>query len=190
MSARITIPDDVKAQVVARVRDALDSAGYFSQALTDNSQLFDSMTANPMIGGVLGQYMKKEKVRTYIKDGIIGKYAKLKNEEILSTDKVKRDLERCEGSAITIIQDKAQVIVGVNDSDGSVVYAAKGTVLKWESALRKVLEKRAAAPDKEGMIVKMYLLLSNTGRKLTEAEQLSIHKTLAVVGVKVILIRS
>ncbi len=190
MSKKIVIPDDVKAQVVSRVRACLDDAGYFSQALTDNSQLFDSMTADPLIGGVLGQYMKKEKIRTYIKDGIIGKYAKLKNEEMLSTEKVKADLENFEGSPISILSDKGQVIVGINDTDGAIIYAAKGTVLKWESALRKVLENRAKSQNQENMIIRMYLILSNTGRKLTEAEQQSISKTLGIVDVRVILIRA
>lgn len=188
MSTRVVIPKDIKLKLVAAVRERLDIEGYFSQGLSNNSQLLDELAADSNIGGVLNQYMKKEKVRTYIKDCIIGKYAKAKNSELLLTDKIINDLERVDGGKLSIIKDKEQVLVAISEYDGAFIYAAKGTVLKWESALRKLLENRANLNSDANMTIRLYLILSNTGRNLTESEKTNLTITLGIIGVKILLV--
>ncbi len=190
MGNRVVIPPAVKAQLVSRIREQLEEEGYFSQGLFNSTVMLDEMAADPQIGGVLAQYMRKDKVRTYIKDCIIGKYAKKKNGELLSTEKVQYELERREGPLL-LQTDKNQVVTFITETDGVIIFAAKGTVLKWESALRKVLEKRALIDtEQETMQVKMYLFLSNTGRLLTDSERENLRKTLGLVDVKIVIINA
>jgi len=190
MGQRVVIPPTVKAQVVSRVREQLEEAGYFSQGLFNSTVMLDDMAADSQIGGVLAQYMRKDKVRTYIKDCIIGKYAKKKNGELLSTERLKFELEKREGT-VSLHAEKNQVVTFINENDGCFIFAAKGTVLKWESALRKVLELRVQIDaGQEGMQVKTYLFLSNTGRTLTDGERQNLNRTLGLVNVKVIIINA
>lgn len=172
---------------MTNVKARLEEIGYFSQGLVDNSQLLDELSSDPEVGGVLLQYMKKEKVRTYIKDCIIGKYAKAKNSQMVSTDKVKSLIEKKEQETICIEEDKNQVVIGKCENTGRYIYIAKGTVLKWESALRKLLERRSRLIH-DGIEIEMFLALSNTGRKLTESEKENIAKTLRLVNVNIIII--
>ena len=190
MGQRVVIPPTVKAQVVSRVKEQLEDAGYFSQGMFNSTVMLDDMTADPQIGGVLAQYMRKDKVRTYIKDCIIGKYAKKKNGELLSTERLQFELEKREGPVL-LQADKNQVVTFIAETDGCFIFAAKGTVLKWESALRKVLEKRVQIDTgEEEMQVKTYLILSNTGRLLTDSERENLNRTLGLVNVKVIIINA
>lgn len=71
---------------------------------------------------------------------------------------------------------------------GHIYVVSGGTVLKWETALRKALEIIANEPNLtiEGKAPSICLKLSLTGQSLTEADKTHIITAVGAVGVKTV----
>jgi hypothetical protein len=165
--------------------------GYSTRSRTENHQFLDSLVEAPEIGGVLCDFMAKEKVRTYIKDGILNAYAKqfTKNalDEVSPTDAI----QQIYGVSSSIIHQctgkDARVSVS-RSKEGQIFVVSGGTILKWETALRKALELIAKMPglSVDGKTPEICLHLVAINNSLTVADKNHITTALAAVGIKAI----
>ena len=70
------LPPQVRTKITKLVYEKADEFGYMECDRVQNSQFMDILVEDREVGGVLQQYMQKERVRTYIKDTILNRYTK------------------------------------------------------------------------------------------------------------------
>lgn len=177
----------VKTKVYAKA----DEFGYSTRSRIENNQFLDSLVEDPEIGGVICEYLAKEKVRTYIKDGILNAYAKRSTNNALGEVSPTDTIQKIYGVTSTVIQQCAgkDARVSVSRSDDSRIFVVSGgTVLKWETALRKALEliARETGLSVDGKTPEICLHLVATNNSLTVADKTHITTALNAVGVKAI----
>jgi hypothetical protein len=183
------LPKKKAAQVKTRVYAKADEFGYSTRSRTENNQFLDSLVEDTEIGGVLREYLAKEKVRTYIKDGILNAYAKQFTKSALNEASPTDTIQQIYGVSSSIIQQctgkNARVSVSRSD-DGRIFVISGGTVLKWETALRKALEliARETGLSVNGITPKICLHLVATNNSLTVADKKHITTALGAVGVQ------
>lgn len=187
----ILLPKKKAALVKTRVYAKADELGYSTRSRIENNQFLDELVEDAEIGGVVSEYVPKEKVRTYIKDGILNAYAKrfTKNalDEISPTDTI----QQIYGVSSSVIQQctgkNARLSVSRSE-DGRIFVVSGGTVLKWETALRKALELVARESgltiDEKTPAICLHLVPTNNS--LTVADKTHIKTALTAIGVHAI----
>ena len=180
------LPKNVSREVRNRTYAKCDEYGYSSRSRTENTAFMNSLVEEPEIGGRLREYMTGEEVRTYIKDTLLNAYAKAN---------VKRKL-----ACLTPMDVVLSVFAIETDFVGrlgetsicrscsNAIYLVQtGTLLKWETALRKVLECVAAHPhlSENSSSLEMCLLLVVTNDELSYGDRQQIEVALGFIGVKV-----
>ena len=71
-----TLPADKQRRIKKLIFSRADQFGYATSGRIENGRFLDQLVNDPEIGGVLKEYMEKERVRTYIKDGVLNAYTK------------------------------------------------------------------------------------------------------------------
>lgn len=180
------LPSDIRKTIKKLVFTRADEFGYDSRSRVENGAFINLLAEDPEIGGKLRYYMPENKVRTYIKDGILNAYAK---------EKVRKKLNHISFETVIrrVYQVEAREIGKVNQThiyrsnDNNVYLVQTGTYLKWETALRKLLECVAASSEieKQANNVNLCLLLSVSKGEITLADQAQLEKALDYIGVKV-----
>ena len=74
MSARI--PQGPRKEIFAYVYEKADEHRYLEKSRPENTLFMENLGRDPKVGGRLESYMEATKVKTYIKDTILNKYAK------------------------------------------------------------------------------------------------------------------
>lgn len=183
------LPRNIQAKVKKAVFEKADEFGYMESGRIANGRFIDTLVDEPMVGQVLIEYMPKERVRTYIKDGILNAYAKEFTKKVLAVIDPEKTIEATYGVKASVIQTckGKQKGVYVLRSEAEKIYVVSGgTVLKWETALRKALEIIANEPKLiiDNVSPAICLQLSLLGQSLTEADKTHMISALDAVGVK------
>jgi len=189
--ARNNIPKRVRDEIFDIVYTKADEFGYMECDRVQSGQFMDSLVEDPQVGFILIEYMPKEKVRTYIKDTILNRYTKLVNNRALAALPPEATIEKVYGVTAAVIDDvtsKGNVLSILRSEDGTVFVVSSGTVLKWETALRKALEIIAGRPTLtvNGKAPHVCLKLSTPTQALTDADKKLIQSALGAVGVKAV----
>ena len=156
-----------------------------------SGQFMDLLVEDPEVGLILIEYMPKERVRTYIKDTILNRYTKLVNNRALAAvtpeDTIKGVYDDT-AAVIDNVTSKGNVLSILRSEGGTIYVVSSGTVLKWETALRKALEIIASKPTLtvDGKSPFVCLKLSTPTQALTEADKKLIQSALGAVGVKAV----
>ena len=187
----IVLPKKKATLVKTRVYTKADEFGYSTRSRPENNQFLDSLVEDAEIGGVVCEYLPKEKVRTYIKDGVLNAYAKRFTKNALDEVSPTYTLQQIYGVASSVIQQctgkDARLSVSRSE-DGRIFIVSGGTVLKWETALRKALELIARESgltiDKKTPAICLHLV--PTTNSLTVADKNHIKTALAAIGVQAI----
>ena len=79
------LPKNIQSQVKEAVFREADEFGYMASGRIESGQFIDTLVEDPEVGRVLIEYMPKERVRTYIKDGILNAYTKKATNKALET---------------------------------------------------------------------------------------------------------
>jgi len=185
------IPDEKSAQIKRFVYKKADDFGYSTRSRSENNQFLDELVNNTDIGGVLRDYLPKEKVRTYIKDAILNAYAKQITQNALDRVSPIETIQRIYRVSSSVIQQctgKDARVTVLRSDDGRIFVVSGGTVLKWETALRKALELIAKETRLtiDGKTPAICLHLVTTNNSLTVADKNHIMTALGAVGVQVI----
>jgi hypothetical protein len=185
------------SQQKAKIREAIfkkaDSFGYSSSGRIDSGRFMDELVEDPKIGGVLKEYMNKERIRTYIKDSALNAYSKKKINDMFDFVTPTETIEQVYGVTGMIIQactGKNSRVNILRSVDGRIFVVSGGTVLKWETALRKALELIAKQPRLivEGLTPSICLNLVSISSDLTIADKNHISNALKAVGVQAVFI--
>jgi hypothetical protein len=179
------LPTKIASQVKQAVYKKADAHGYGSRTRADNSAFLDALVDAPEVGGILKEYIAKENIRTYVKDAILHAYAQQRKRELLSAKTATDTVKTVFGIEAEDIQEEQGVTVCRSANNGIFV-VSEGTVLKWETALRKALELIAREP---GIIVggatpSICLQLADISKSLTDGDKKLITTALAAVYVK------
>jgi hypothetical protein len=181
------VPSKIQKEIKAAVYEKADAHGYMHRDRTENGVFMENLVKDAEVGGRLAEYMLKAELKTYIKDAILNRYAKDKTAAALAASA--GELIRREFSQDSdVIESKKNSRISLHRlANGDLLIVAGGTLLKWETALRKVLEYIAKAPGlpPEKGPLKVLLNLATNNRCLTESDKGLIKNALGFVGVKV-----
>lgn len=186
----VKLPTDVRKTIKKLVFARADEFGYGSRSRVENGAFLNSLAEAPEIGGALRQYMRENQVRTYIKDGILNAYAKAeirKKLNYISIESVIQQVYHVEAKEIGKVNHTCVYRSESND----IFLIHTGTYLKWETALRKLLECVASADglSEKANTVSLCLLLTVGIGEMTLADQKQLEKALEYIGVKVCFAR-
>lgn len=185
------LPKDIREKIIKSAFKKADDFGYMECGRKESGQFIDTLVEDADVGGVLIDYMPKERVRTYIKDAILNAYTKNLTKKVLATSTPEKTIMDSFGETAYIIQEGKGKQVGLfvlRAGSGKIYVVSGGTVLKWETALRKALEIIANEPNLtiDGNAPAICLKLSLKGQSLTEADKKHIKTALSAVGVKAV----
>ena len=78
----VKMPTDKRDMIRERIYARLDAANYLNSSRTENAVLLEDLCSDPEIGGIIGEFCPKERIRTYIKDAVLNRYAKEHKKEV------------------------------------------------------------------------------------------------------------
>jgi len=162
-----------------------DTHGYMSSGRVENGKFMNDLVEDPEIGGVLSEYMEKEKIRTYIKDTILNRYSKDRIEEVLKANPPVDAIQKVYSVAANEIQIADDVVV-CRSENGAIYIVSSGTYQKWETALKKALELIARQPTLiiDGKIPEICLQLIVLSMSITDGDKELISNALSAINVK------
>jgi len=184
-----SLPAKISKQIKQAVYKKADEHGYGSRTRADNSAFMDSLVADVEVGGVLKNYMDNAVIRTYIKDAILNAYAKQRGREILSARSATDTVQQLFEVATSVIykhKDNGKVVSVCRSDDGRIFVVSEGTVLKWETALRKALVLIARQPGLtvDGRTPAICLQLADINANITDGDKKHIKTALLAISVK------
>lgn len=181
------LPTEVSKVVKAAIYKAADEAKYIAMSRTDSGKFMDDLVRKKTIGGVLENYIPKQQIRHYIKDGVLNRYSKDKACESFPdnlTDVVKtlfkfEVIESENKNGVTLFRSKQ------NSLDGKYVIVSTGTFLKWETALRKSLFFIASNPfSNTANSLQILLILYAQGKIIPPSDKILLDKALNICNAK------
>ena len=186
-----TLPKSIQSKIKEAVSKKADKFGYMKCGRIESGKFLDALVEDPEVGRILIEYMSKERVRTYIKDGVLNAYTKKLTKKALAASTPEETIRDTYGEVAYIIQEgkgKQSGLFVLRSESGIIYVLSGGTVLKWETALRKALDIISNEPsltikNKSPLIC---LKLSLEGQSLTEADKKHIITALGVVGIKAV----
>ena len=186
----IRLPTDIRKKLRKTVYEKAEEFGYGSRSRAENGAFINSLAEDPEIGGVLRLYMPESSVRTYIKDGILNAYAKAEVRKKLNHITIETVIQRVYHVEASEVGKVNQTCIYRSESNDAFLVHT-GTYLKWETALRKLLECVAANDNilEQANSVSLCLLLTVGNGEMTHSDQMQLEKALAYIGVKVYFAR-
>jgi len=177
--------NETAAKIKEIVYTKADKYDYINRSRVDNGKFMTALVEDPNVGGVLSDYLERDKIRTYIKDGILNAYTKSRKKEILNSNSPLDTIQKIYSTAVNIIQTVGDVSV-CRSNDGRVFVVSNGTFLKWETALRKALELIAREPKLfiNGKTPEICLQIVVLNLGITDGDKSLITDALGAIGVK------
>jgi hypothetical protein len=183
----ISIPNNKRQEIRKIAYKALDDADYLAMSQEQASEFMNLLLNRQDIGGELAKYIKRERIRTYIKDSVVNNYSKEKTKEAIPKDprpilKSLFDIRAEESHK----EAGLQLYKSINaDKPNEYVVISEGTILKWETALRKALLFISAKPfSKSASDVHILLLLFAQHKPLTLSDKNNLETALIRCGAK------
>jgi hypothetical protein len=177
------VPDAVAREVKDLVFAEADKVDYLARSRVDNGRFLARLVQLELVGGRLSQFMKKAEVRTYVKDAILNRYSKDKTQKE-KPDDFQSIIQQKVGVSADFVErnERAQVSLFKSPEDNCFVVVADGTVLKWETALRKALLYIASKPfsSQEHMEIHILLALFARHQKVTPSDCSQLDKALKI----------
>lgn len=182
------LPNEKAKLIKARIFQKADEVGYARSGRIENGKFIDDLVEDDEIGGVLKDYMDKARVRTYIKDGVLNAYTKKLIKAALSSKKPKQIVKIAFDDQAEVIQKKENISV-LRAESGALYVVSNGTVLKWETALKKALELIALEPTliQNNVAPRICLHLGVLSSTLADSDKACISTALGIVGVKAVI---
>ena len=141
------VPDNIAKEIKVCVFQEADRINYLARSRTDNGNFLAKLVSMQDVGEKLSQYMNKAEVKTYIKDAILNRYSKDKIKEERPDDLESIIIEKTGFKAYFVErEEKNDISLFKSPSHTCFIVVANGTVLKWETALRKALLYVASKP--------------------------------------------
>lgn len=186
-----SMPKEIRDKIFEVTYRKADEYGYTRCDRAQSGIFMDMLLNDPEVGGILVEYMPKERVRTYIKDTILNNYTKAIRERALVTMSAEDIIESAYGVSASLVdkfKSKGNTLSVLRAEDGRIFVVSDGTAVKWETALRKALEFIAGRPSLvvDGNVPSICLNLLTVSQTLTVADTRLIQLALGAVGVKAV----
>ncbi len=189
MSTRI--PSNPRKEIFAHVYAKADEHLYLEKSRPENAQFMENLRRDPKVGGRLENYMDPTKVKTYIKDTILNKYAK--DRKVLPRS-VEELLYPIYGELVEIDYRKQDhVSLHRMENHSRRVAVSRASDLKWETGLRKLIQYVAAMPLASSISSlfpvstdnpELVLIIFEYGGPMNDSDKHLIEKGLALINVK------
>ncbi|MCA9469497.1 MAG: hypothetical protein KC643_29200 [Nitrospira sp.] len=181
------LPAEVAKQVKEIVYEAADNVDYLAMARTDSGKFLKSLVEKKEVGGVISQYVNKPEVRHYIKDAILNRYSKDKTGDAIPKD-IRSIIKNEYGfdSEESHKEEKLRLFRAVGHGhEGEYVVVSDGTMLKWETALRRALLFIAGNLfTHKAKRINILLMLFAQHKKVTPSDKKHLEKALAISDAK------
>ena len=185
----VRMPQEVRTEIRELVYQRLDAVNYLAQGRVENGRFMEQLARDPMVGARIAEYTGKERVKTYIKDAVINRYAKERT-------KPPSDLSKTVAGVVgeNVSRVDAGGFKGISLYRGGVtlVVVSCGRLLKWETALRKLLEymgrNKGRLEHSSGRRPVLMLVLMTGGKKISSADKELLERSLEAIQVKVRLL--
>ncbi len=143
----VNIPNLLRQNIFDAGFSELDAFQYLTKTRTENADLIDRMVDHPDIGVKLRRYIPSERVRTYIKDTIINRYAKVRTELPQDVDEYLKVICSDDFYEIDYLaSDNVSLHRTSNNSYYAVARSKRGHT-SWPIALRNLLFYLARLPE-------------------------------------------
>lgn len=129
----MNVPASVRDELRDRLWKEADDLGWVNLSLYDRSRYYENWSTDPTIGGRLARYMDAQRVRIYLKDTIMGDYARTRLADAA------KPLRVLDVSGDTQIVERHEKPHGVLLEDGRMI--AWGKVQSWRTILLAVHER-------------------------------------------------
>ncbi|MHB2029601.1 MAG: hypothetical protein ACYCPT_12410 [Acidimicrobiales bacterium] len=181
------LPENIRAKIADKVFQKADDHHYLEKDRPANSQFMDSLVKDGEIGVKLQDFMAKDAVKTYIKDGILNRYSKIRRALPKDVDKY---LVPAFGKSQIEVEYVARDHVSLHRMDhGGLVVVGRTTYIKWETGLRKVLLYIACAsglPPKDGTKFEKSLIIFHRGIPVNSGDKTAVSKAVELANMKCI----
>jgi len=182
----VNLPKEVREEVKAEIFKRADEYDYSKRSRSDNGRFMDTLVDDSKIGKRLQEHMEPAKVRTYIKDGVLHQYTtEQRNRAFVS--QCPKDLIKKHYNVETSVLSEQDGIIVCATPESEIFVISRGTVLKWETAVRKALDfitknNRLIIRDEKPAII---LQLVTTKADMTGADYKQIESALNMIDIKV-----
>lgn len=192
MSSRVVqIPSNIAKELKKRVFELCDEFDYCARSRIDSANFMNDLVAHPEVGGVISEFTTPDKVRTYIKDALLNAYSKKHVRDKEKSIDLKKALNRVYRKRLLKVSEIKKLSVWKDEEDTTYIYIVYfGTLLKWETALRKALEYVASTDyiRENDLKSKICLALVVQTDELTDGDKEHIRTALGLIDVKVIFV--
>lgn len=179
------VPENIRAKIADLVFQKADEHRYLEKDRPANGQFMDNLIADPEIGVKLQEFMAKGAVKTYIKDGILNRYSKVRRA-------LPKDIEKYLIPAFGNSQDEVDYVsrdhISLHRMDhGGLVVVGRTTYIKWETGLRKVLLYIACAPGlppNDGTKFEKSLIIFHRGIPVNSGDKAAVSKAIELANMK------
>ncbi|MED3501525.1 hypothetical protein P4479_24185 [Brevibacillus agri] len=180
------VPDTIRNEILDRIYELADREGYLTNNRVDNAVFMERLLTNPDIGGTLEAFMPKEKVRVYIKDSMLNRYAK--DRRSITMEKLLNVLAEVFQQPVSLVNTDNDVSL-CNTESGFYIVVTIGSYTKWETALRKILLFIGKTNlINQGSELKKIIVISTGGVPIPTGEEEVLKRALSEVGVGVLVI--
>lgn len=178
------LPPKVAKQIKALVYKKADKFKYLAKSRPENNRFIENLLSDPEIGGKLSTFMRKERIKTYIKDGILNRYSKNKTQAARLEDP-RAVIEKKLGFRTKEVESDPMKKVALFKSIGrktqdQYVVVAEGTYVKWETALKKALMYSQGKPftEKSDTSIHILLCIFAQDKKIPPSDKKALEKAL------------
>lgn len=180
------LPKETATKVKALVHGAADQEKYSAMSRVESGQFMDRLVKRSDIGGEIEKFIDKPEVRTYIKDGILNAYSKAKARKSKpeKTEIASLLSNRSGRTYAHIEKDRDIHTFAANGGEVTCYYVVCfGTLLKWETVLRKLLlASHKIICRGNGAEVKRLAILTTQGRMVTAPDRNNVISALSIAG--------
>jgi len=181
----IKIPQNVAQKIKQIVFDAADEIDYLAMARPDSGAFLNGLVTRPDVGGEIIKYISRDEVRHYIKDAILNRYSKDKTKEA-TPDDLKPIVKSIYGLEAEESHSEVKLCLYRSTTPerlSEYVVISEGTILKWETALKKALLFISAKPfSKTASEVHILLLLFAQHKPVPPSDKKNIENALKRCG--------
>lgn len=180
------LPDKVRDQVFEVVYKMADEHKYLAKGRVENGTFMNQLVKHPQVGEQLAEYMAKGHIKTYIKDTILNRYAKVRRSLPQDVDEILSQHYPTKIHEIEYVQADHLSLHRTNQNKYLVV--ARVNYLKWETAIRKIALYVASKSDSQlnELDLDLVTIIFEQGCPVNTADRDLVSRGLKLLGIKTI----
>lgn len=158
------VPSKIADEVRVLVYRLADQHDYLNRDRSANQAFISNLAEMKSVGGRLKDFMPQTRVRTYIKDAILNRYAKDAHRNSRPGD-FAAPIKGQMGVNVRLVGQDGDIFLYKSPQGSDYVVVSDGAYMKWETALRKGLLYIADKPFARKSGVNVHLLLALYAKK-------------------------